>query len=87
MDISPIGVQATLRSDARAALTGHEHETATIHPAGLGYGLSLHWSTLDDAISWWHDLGDKLVEEQLRRHDAELALAEMDEALRKAGAR
>lgn len=87
MRISPVAVQATIRSDDRPELTGTEVETATVHVAGLGYGVSLHFTSLDDLEKWWHALGENIAGEFVRRRDARRALAEMDEALRKAGAR
>lgn len=82
-----VTAQAVIPTGAKPELTDIAMETATIHPAGLVAGISLHFATLEAAVTWWHDLGDSLVAEALRRRNAVTALREMDETLRKVGAR
>lgn len=84
---STIGVQVVVSTGARAKVDSVSAEAVTIHPTGQVALPSLHWASLEEAITWWSDLGNKLATEGLRRLDARAALDEMHESLQRAGAR
>lgn len=78
-------VSTVVPKDHRAAVL-QSAATVTVQPIA-GEQHYLTWAEIDEVEAWHQDLGRQLALERERREDAQRALAEMDESLRKVGAR